>query len=92
MNRRGINMGSVARVSEGGKMNIPANIRREVGLERGGPVMVSVVDGEIRMRVMRQVFADLQDEARTLFAGSGVTVDGFLADRRDEARGEGEAA
>ena len=38
-------MGSVARVSEGGKMNIPAQIRRQVGLEHGGPVMVSVVDG-----------------------------------------------
>ncbi len=85
-------MGSVARVSEGGKMNIPANIRRQVGLEHGGPVMVSVVGGEIRMRVMRQVFADLQDEARALFGGSGVTVDGFLAERRDEARRDGDAA
>ena len=71
-------------------MNIPAHIRRAVGLERGGAVMVSVVDGEIRMRAMRQVLAELQEEARTVFAGSGETVDGFLHDRRDEARREGD--
>ena len=78
-------MGLVARVSEGGKRNIPAQIRREVGLEHGGPVMVSVVNGEIRMRVMRQVLEELQDEARDVFAGSGETVDRFLRERRDEA-------
>lgn len=81
-------MSSVAKVSGGGKMNIPAHIRRAVGLEQGGPVMVSVVDGEIRMRVLRQVLAELQDEARAVFAGSGETVDGFLRDRRDEASRE----
>jgi len=85
-------MGSVARVSEGGKMNIPAYIRREVGLEHGGPVMVSVVGGEIRMRVLRNVLTDLQDEARDVFAGSGETVDRFLAERREEAAREGDLA
>ncbi len=69
-------------------MNIPAHIRRAVGLEQGGPVLVSVVDGEIRMRVMRQLLADLQDEARVVFAGSGETVDDFLRDRREEANRE----
>jgi len=83
-------MDSVARVSEGGKMNIPAHIRRAVGLEHGGPVMVSVVDGEIRMRVMRQVLTDLQNEAREVFANAGETVDGFLRERREEARREGD--
>jgi len=83
-------MGTVARVSEGGKMNIPAYIRREVGLEHGGPVMVSVVGGEIRMRVLRDVLTGLQDEARAVFAGSGETVDRFLRERREEARRDGD--
>jgi AbrB family looped-hinge helix DNA binding protein len=83
-------MATVARVSEGGKMNIPADIRRQVGLEHGGPVMVSVVDGEIRMRAMRLALADLQNEAQSLFAGSGETVDGFLRERRQEAEREGD--
>jgi antitoxin component of MazEF toxin-antitoxin module len=71
-------------------MNIPAQIRREVGLEHGGPVMVSVVDGEIRMRVLRQVLAEIQAEAQEIFAGSGETVDRFLLERRDEAGREGD--
>ena len=56
----------------------------------GGPVMVSVVAGEIRMRVLRQVLTDLQDETRAVLAGSGETVDGFLRERRDEARRDGD--
>lgn len=81
-------MGLVARISEGGKMNIPAQIRREVGLEHGGPVMMSVVAGEIRMRPLRHVLAELQGDARTVFAGSGESVDRFLTERRQEARRE----
>ncbi len=69
-------------------MNIPANIRRQVGLENGGPVMISVVDGEVRMRVLQRALSDLQDEARTLFGGTDVSVDAFLADRREESRRE----
>jgi len=69
-------------------MNMQANLRRQVGLETGGPVLVSVVDGAVRMRVMQRALADLQAEARSVFAGSGVTVDSFLADRRAEARTE----
>lgn len=71
-------------------MNIPAYIRREVGLEHGGPVMVSVVGGEIRIRVLRNVLSELQDEALGVFAGSGETVDRFLQERRDEALREGD--
>jgi hypothetical protein len=52
--------------------------------------MVSVVNGEIRMRVLRHVLDDLQDEARDVFAGSGETVDRFPRERRDEARREGD--
>jgi AbrB family looped-hinge helix DNA binding protein len=81
-------MKSVARVSAGGKMNIPAQIRRAIGLEHGGTVMISVVDGEVRMRALRQVLAELQAEAQEVFAGSGETVETFLRERRDEARRE----
>ncbi|HET6609907.1 MAG TPA: AbrB/MazE/SpoVT family DNA-binding domain-containing protein [Rhodopila sp.] len=73
-------------------MNIPAQIRREVGLEYGGPVMMSVVGGEIRMRPLRRVLADLQGDAQAVFAGSGESVDRFLTERRQEARREDDPA
>lgn len=75
----------VTKVSELGKMNIPAQVRRQAGLERGGPVVMTVVDGEIRLRAVRSVLTDLQRDADAVFAESGETVAGFLTARRDEA-------
>ena len=83
-------MAVVTKVTDGGKMNIATQIRRQVGLERGGPVMVSVVDGEIRIRALRQVLTGLQQKAQRVFAGSGETVAGFLHERRAEAAREGD--
>src|SRR3982074_1539955 len=81
-------LSSLAKVSEGGKRNKQAHIPREVGLEHGGPVMVTVVEGEIRMVVTRQVLAELHDKAGEVFAGSGENVDRLLRERQDEMRRE----
>ena len=78
-------MAVVTKVSELGKMNIPVQIRRQAGLERGGAVMMTVVAGEIRLRPVRSALTNLQTEADSVFAGSGESVDGFLAERRSEA-------
>ena len=40
---------------------------------RDGPIMVSVVSGEIRMRVLCQVLVDLQDEAQDVVGATGQT-------------------
>jgi hypothetical protein len=85
-------MASMTKISNLGKMNLSAQIRRQAGLENGGPVMVSVVDGEIRIRAVRQVLANLQRNARAVFAGSGETVDDFLRERRTEAAKDGDIA
>lgn len=81
-------MVAVTKISNQGKMNIPAQIRREAGLEHGGPVAVSVVDGEIRIRDLRQVLRDLQQQAKAVFANTDESVDRFIADRRAEAKRE----
>jgi AbrB family looped-hinge helix DNA binding protein len=78
-------MAVLTKISELGKMNIPVQIRRQTGLERGGPVMMTVVAGEIRLRPVRSVLTNLQSDADQVFAGSGETVEGFLAERRAEA-------
>jgi AbrB family looped-hinge helix DNA binding protein len=75
----------LTKVSELGKMNIPAQIRRQTGLERGGPVVMTVVAGEIRLRPVRAVLSGLQSDADSVFAGSGETVDRFVAERQIEA-------
>ena len=78
-----------ARVTESGKLNLPAQHRKMVGLEHGGPVRIRVVDGEIRIRTVEATMQSLQSEARTLLAND--SVDAFLADKRqDAARENGE--
>jgi hypothetical protein len=42
-------------------------------------------DGPVRGVALRQVLAELQAEARDVFASSGLTVDRFLRERWDEA-------
>ena len=79
---------TTTRVSSTGKLSLPAKLRRMVGLERGGPVVVRVEDGEIRIRSVRDVLTGLQAEARRVFAGSGESVEGFLRERHAEAARE----
>lgn len=78
-------MDALTKVSETGKLNLPAQMRRQVGLEQGGPVLVRVEDGEIRMRdsILR-----VQQQARKLFGGAD-SVDRFIGDRRAEVEQEG---
>ena len=81
-------MVAVTKVTNQGKLNLPAQIRREAGLENGGPVMVSVVDGEIRIRDLRRVLKDLQQQAKVVLARTGDSVDRFIQERRAEAERE----
>ncbi|MEO6080738.1 MAG: AbrB/MazE/SpoVT family DNA-binding domain-containing protein [Steroidobacteraceae bacterium] len=75
-------------VSETGRLSLPAELRRAVGLERGGPVRIEVVDGSIRIRTMNEV----KDRIRALARGSGLSakasVAGFLDWRARERASE----
>jgi AbrB family looped-hinge helix DNA binding protein len=81
-------MGTIVRVSPTGRVNLPARLRRQIGLEDGGAVLVSVDEGEIRLQTVRGAVSRLQEQARRIFAGSEETVDRLLADRREDARRE----
>ena len=83
-------MDTITKVSEAGKLSLPAQIRRRVGLENGGPVLVRLEDGEIRIRTVRDSILRVQQQARKLF-GKSDSVERFIADRRAEGRREGEA-
>lgn len=63
-------------VSETGRLSLPAELRRAVGLERGGPVRIEVVDGTIRIRTMKEV----KDHIRALARESGLAEKASVAD------------
>lgn len=72
-------------VSAGGRVTIPAKHRKAVGLEAGGIAVARVENGEIRIRPMRDVLADLRGKPRRHLADLGESVDRLPAERREGA-------
>jgi AbrB family looped-hinge helix DNA binding protein len=79
-----------ARVSEAGRLSLPAELRRAVGLERGGDVVVELAGREIRVRPLDEVIGHAQMLTRRLLADKpGTSVEDFLIERRREVEQEG---
>jgi AbrB family looped-hinge helix DNA binding protein len=77
------------RVSESGRLSIPAEFRKAVGLEHGGHVVVELEGREIRIRTVDEVIAQAQALTRRLIGGKpDASVDAFLAERRRDAEHE----
>jgi bifunctional DNA-binding transcriptional regulator/antitoxin component of YhaV-PrlF toxin-antitoxin module len=76
------------RVTESGRLSLPAELRRKVGLDKGGPVRIDIVDGSIRITTMSEV----KDRIRNMARSSGLTkkasVAGFLDWRAGERAAE----
>lgn len=71
------------RVSPSGRISLPADIRKAIGLERGGDVVVELDGQDIRIRTVAEVVARAQELSRQLLAGKPhCSVDDFLAERR----------
>lgn len=78
----------LSRIDPAGRLSIPARHRKALGLETGGPVVISLEDGEVRVRAVAAVMAELQADAARLLPGPATSVDAFLAERRAEAARE----
>jgi AbrB family looped-hinge helix DNA binding protein len=78
----------LVKVAGNGRLSIPAKQRKLLGLDDGGMLVARVENGELRLRPVRAVLAEIQAEVHKHMAGSGETVDRFLADRREEAARE----
>jgi len=78
-----------AKMAENGRITVPLNLRAALGLERGGPVILEVVEGELRVRSVAQAMERARAISRRIIAGrDGFSVDDFLSDRRREAERE----
>jgi AbrB family looped-hinge helix DNA binding protein len=72
-------------VSTSGRISLPAEFRKAIGLEQGGNVVVELDGNEIRIRTVREAVARAQAIARRLFADKqNVSVDDFLAHRKED--------
>ncbi len=80
----------IVRMSETGRLSIPAKQRKELGLEEGGMVVTRVENGELRIRPVRTVLTELQAKVSGLLAAAGVKPgtllsDEVIAERREAA-------
>jgi bifunctional DNA-binding transcriptional regulator/antitoxin component of YhaV-PrlF toxin-antitoxin module len=63
-------------------MSLPVHLRRAIGLERGGPVVVRVEEGELRLLPREVMIRRVQDEFRRRLAGHTASSEDFLRERR----------
>lgn len=76
------------RLVSGGRLQIPARVRQELGLKDGDAVIMETVGGELRIRPYREVLSEIQRRLRK-YVPEGVSLaDELIAERRAEAERE----
>jgi len=76
-------------VSKSGRISLPAQFRKALGIENGGAVIIELNDREIRIRTIDEVIAQAQALSRRLLCNNPkASVDDFIAWRRHDSRDE----
>ena len=77
------------KIVSGGRIQIPAEIRRAMGLGDGDTVVMQIDEGVLRIRAYRDVIAAVQERMQKYAPQDGTLVsDELIADRRAEAARE----
>jgi AbrB family looped-hinge helix DNA binding protein len=77
-----------ARVDSHGRVVIPAEFRRRLGIHEGDTVTLSVEDGELRLITLDEAIRRAQALVAELVPPGVSLVDELLADRRAEVEAE----
>ncbi len=73
------------RLVSGGRLQLPSDVRRELGLVDGDQVVMRVIDGELHIRPRRDVLKRIQSMLRPYAPADGLVSDELIQDRRTEA-------
>lgn len=77
------------RVTESGRISLPADFRKTLGLDHGGDVIIELDGNDIRIRSVNAAIARAQALSRQFLGNKpGASVDDFIAERRREAERE----
>lgn len=77
-------------VQENGRMVLPAALRRALGVEKGDRVVVQAEGDRIEITTAARSRARARARMRTLYEGRTGVTDEVIAERREEARREGD--
>jgi len=75
-----------ARITEGGRVVIPAEFRRQRDMQPGADVSLDVTDGELRIRSLRRAIERAQALVRQHVPADTSLADELINERRDAAR------
>jgi AbrB family looped-hinge helix DNA binding protein len=78
------------RLSANGRIVIPAEIRKAMGIQPGEMLVMEVVDDTLRVESFEKRLARVQDEIIRLAGPGRSLADELIAERREEARREDE--
>lgn len=82
-------MSAHIRITANGRVVIPADVRRRLGVERGGLLVVDEDEFGVRLSTPRQRIAAARALARAIGAGkAAMTVEDYLRDKRAEVTRE----
>ena len=76
------------RVSENGRVVIPASFRKALGIEVGDEVLLRLQDNELRITTQQNRIDRARQRARKYLNRGTSLVDELLAERRQAARNE----
>lgn len=71
-------------ITASGRMSLPAPIRKRLGLNNGGIVIVEETPDGVVLRTAAQVVAHAQVLAKRYASAEGGSVDDFIANRANE--------
>ncbi|WP_260580743.1 AbrB/MazE/SpoVT family DNA-binding domain-containing protein [Sphingopyxis sp. PET50] len=78
-----------AKLIKGGKIVIPAELRRELGFKDGDQLVIERDGNSLVLKTSQQVLREIQAEVRKLIGPyKGSLVDELIAERRAEAAAE----
>jgi AbrB family looped-hinge helix DNA binding protein len=84
-------MKSIAvKVSGSGRLSLPAEVRRSLGLQGPGHLVLTISDGEVRLSTMTQALERVRALARPYAPKDRLASEELIAERREEARREEE--
>jgi antitoxin PrlF len=76
------------KIVSGGRVQLPADVRRSLELSDGDTVLIEVVDGEVRLRPYRAVVRRIRERMRPYKIAGESVVDELIAERRAAAENE----
>jgi len=76
------------RVSQNGRVVIPASFRKTLGINVGDEVLLRLQDNELRITTQQRRIQHAQRRARRYVKPGTSLVDELLAERREAARNE----